>query len=71
MPNRTRAPLDLSTAPNEALVTAQEAADYFRIHRNSLWRWSRAGHIPKPLRVGPNSLRWRIGDLRNALRRDG
>jgi len=31
------------------------------------WRWSRTGRLPKPYKAGPNSTRWNVGELRNAI----
>ncbi|MER9936129.1 AlpA family phage regulatory protein [Mesorhizobium sp. M0088] len=33
------------------------------IHRSTLWRGINAGRYPKPLKIGPNSNRWRSGEL--------
>jgi predicted DNA-binding transcriptional regulator AlpA len=34
---------------------------------SSVWRDVAAGRLPKPLKYGPRSTRWRVGDLRVAL----
>jgi predicted DNA-binding transcriptional regulator AlpA len=34
------------------------------IHRSTLWRGIQAGRYPKPIKVGPSSNRWRVGELR-------
>lgn len=33
----------------------------------SVWRDVASGRLPKPLKYGPRSTRWRVGDLRIAL----
>ncbi|MEI9409345.1 hypothetical protein [Mesorhizobium salmacidum] len=33
------------------------------IHRSTLWRGISAGRYPKPLKVGPNTNRWRRVEL--------
>lgn len=31
--------------------------------RPTIYRWSREGFFPKPVKIGPNSSAWRIADL--------
>lgn len=31
--------------------------------RNSVWRWTRAGRLPQPIRLSPGATRWRLRDL--------
>lgn len=33
------------------------------IHRSTLWRGINAGRYPKPLKMGPATNRWRVGEL--------
>ncbi|RJF86790.1 hypothetical protein D3874_06960 [Oleomonas cavernae] len=33
------------------------------IHRSSLWRGINAGRLPRPLKIGPATNRWRVADL--------
>ncbi len=33
----------------------------------SVWRDVKAGRLPAPVKQGPNSTRWIVGDLRRAL----
>lgn len=37
------------------------------IHRSSLWRGITAGRYPKPIKIGPATNRWRVGELRKVL----
>lgn len=37
------------------------------IHRSTLWRGIGAGRFPSPIKVGPNTNRWRVGELRKAV----
>lgn len=45
------------------LLTAREVAALLRIHPRSVWRATAAGDIPKPIRIGPKVVRWRLTDL--------
>lgn len=49
--------------PDAQLLTAREVADLLRIHPRSVWRAATAGDIPKPIRIGPKVVRWRLTDL--------
>ena len=33
----------------------------------SVWRDTAAGKLPRPVRIGSRSTRWRVGDIRRAL----
>jgi predicted DNA-binding transcriptional regulator AlpA len=49
--------------PDAQLLTAREVAALLRIHPRSVWRATSAGDIPKPIRIGPKVVRWRLSDL--------
>ncbi len=38
-------------------------ADYFGVHRKTIWEWSKTGRLPKPKKIGPNSTRWNFEDI--------
>ncbi|MEQ3624742.1 MAG: helix-turn-helix domain-containing protein [Celeribacter sp.] len=40
------------------LYTGREVATLFRVHVSTLYAWMREGSFPKPLRVGPRTVRW-------------
>ncbi|MFJ2364553.1 helix-turn-helix transcriptional regulator [Pseudomonas sp. NPDC087697] len=33
----------------------------------TIWRWVKAGILPAPVKLGPNTTAWRVGDLRCTL----
>ncbi len=45
------------------LLTVREVAELLRVHPRSVWRAASAGDIPKPIRIGPKVVRWRLADL--------
>jgi excisionase family DNA binding protein len=49
-------PQSQDAAQQSKLMTAQEAADYFRVSRVTVWRWCKEGRIPA-FRIGRS---WRI-----------
>lgn len=36
----------------ERLLTDQEVADIFQVHRGTIWRRVKDGTLPKPIRIG-------------------
>ena len=50
------------------LLTVKELADLLGIHERSVWRLAAVaeggqGSFPKPLRIGPKTVRWRPADV--------
>lgn len=35
------------------------------VSSTTLWRWTKAGHFPKPIKLGPNVIGWREADIDN------
>ena len=49
---------------NDILYTRREAAEYLRKSVPTLERWARLGIGPKPIKVGPCSVRYTLRSLR-------
>jgi len=50
------------------LLTVKQLPEMLAIHERTSWRLAaqaEAGHgnFPKPLRIGPKTVRWRLGDV--------
>ena len=50
------------------LLTVKELAATLGVHERSVWRMAamaEAGHgnFPRPLRIGPKTVRWRLSDI--------
>ena len=43
-----------SPIPTRQYIRAQELAAMLAVHRTTLWRWVHDGHLPRPVRLGPN-----------------
>ena len=62
--------IDLSTAPRPAplsgapaVIRAADLAKMLGVARVTLWRWSRKGHLPLPIKLGPGVTGWRRADI--------
>ena len=56
--------LNFSTLPDEALLTAREIIQLTGRSRTSLWRDVNSKRLPKPIKLAPNSIRWRVSDVK-------
>ena len=53
--------------PDTALLTIKDISRLAGRSRTSLWRDVRAGRLPSPARIAPNTVRWRVADVRAYL----
>jgi predicted DNA-binding transcriptional regulator AlpA len=53
--------------PNAALLSASDLVTLSGRSRTSFWRDVNEGRLCKPVRLGPNCVRWRVGDVRKYL----
>lgn len=44
-------------------LTVQQVCAMFNISRATVWRWVSTGHLPAPVKLGPNTTRWRAADV--------
>lgn len=56
-----------SSYPDEALVDVGVVAELLGCSRNTVWRRSRGGVLPAPVKTGPRSTRWNVGAIRRYL----
>jgi prophage regulatory protein len=47
-----------SSIPTRKYLRAQELATMLAVHRTTLWRWVHEGHLPRLVRLGPNTVAW-------------
>lgn len=68
---KTRA-IDWRNLPDEALVSDRElCSGPYPFSRAKLWQDVKSGALPRPLRIGARSSRWRWGAVREALAKWG
>jgi predicted DNA-binding transcriptional regulator AlpA len=53
--------------PATALVSVNDLVALSGRSRTSLWRDVNQGRLSKPVRLGPNCVRWRVEDARKYL----
>jgi predicted DNA-binding transcriptional regulator AlpA len=53
--------------PTEALVNVDVVSALAHRSKPSIWRDVNEGRLASPIKIGPNSTRWRAGDVRRYL----
>ena len=46
-----------------AMYRENDVMQLISVSRSTLWRWCRVGLFPKPIRLGPNSIRWKRAEV--------
>jgi len=57
--------------PDSAEVRQPVVQGLFNISGATVWRWVRAGMLPKPRKRGLRVTAWNVGELRTALQAKG
>jgi predicted DNA-binding transcriptional regulator AlpA len=53
--------------PNAAHVRLPVVSTLYGVGPASIWRWVKAGRLPKPVKVGMQAVAWNVGELRQHL----
>lgn len=61
--------INFDSLPNSALVDDKTVAVVTGQSRNTVWRKSKAGTLPAPIKVGPKTTRWKVGEIRAYIAR--
>ena len=56
-----------SQLPDKALLSAKEVVFLSGRSRTSLWRDVQRGLLAKPVKLGPNAVRWTVSDIKSFL----
>lgn len=43
--------------------SVQQVAARLGVSVATVWRWAADGTLPKPVKLGPNTTRWRVADI--------
>lgn len=60
-------PSHFDDLPASAEVPARTLAALLDISEVSVWRWSKIGKLPRPRKLGANTTRFNVGEVREAL----
>ncbi len=55
--------------PQEGYIRAKALAPLLGISVVTLWRWSSAGKMPKPVKLGERVTAWRAEDIRGWMKK--
>lgn len=47
-------------------LTDVQVAEFFQVHRSSIWNWVKQGKFPAPLKIG-SCRRWKKTDVQNVV----
>ena len=50
-------------------LTDKEIAQALGVSRMTVWRWTKAGRLPQPRKIGANSTRWDSVEVMAAIRK--
>jgi len=49
--------------PETLYLSVDQVAKRFFVSKDTIWRWTRNGDFPKPVRLGGSTTRWRLADI--------
>src|SRR5262245_57052473 len=53
--------------PATGLLRLRQVLQFYPVSRTTWWRGMREGRFPKPVRIGPASVAWRVEDIRRLV----
>lgn len=63
--------MNFDNLPDDALLREKQIlhpAGPVPVSRSTWWAGVRSGRFPQPVRLGPRTTAWRVGDIRELLR---
>lgn len=58
---------NLDAMPDCGFVAARSLAAWLGVSQVTVWRWVKTGQLPAPKKLGANTTRFQIGEVRAAL----
>jgi predicted DNA-binding transcriptional regulator AlpA len=58
---------NLDSFPDCGFIAAHTLAAMLGVSQVTVWRWSKAGKLPAPRKLGANTTRFNVGEVRAAL----
>ena len=53
--------------PTDQMLTVKDVADCLSISVRSVWRWTKSGKIPAPIKLGFHVVRWRASEIQRHI----
>lgn len=47
----------------DTMMTDKEVAQALKLSRSSIWRLAKLGKLPKPIKIGANTARWKQSEI--------
>lgn len=57
----------LDHMPACGFVAARTVASWLGVSQVTVWRWVKTGRLPAPKKLGANTTRFNVGEVRSAL----
>ncbi len=58
---------NLDNMPDCGYVAARSLAAWLGVSQVTIWRWVKSGRLPAPKKLGANTTRFNVGEIRGAL----
>lgn len=56
-----------NTLPEFGYVSANTLAMALETTPSTIWRWTKSGRLPKPVKLGEGTTRWNMAEVHKAL----
>lgn len=53
----------LTITKNTKFLSVTQMAERYSVSPDSIWRWTRAGILPAPIKINPQVTRWRLDEV--------
>ncbi len=57
----------MNQVASDHLLTAKAVAEKLGVSESTVWRWAREGIMPKPVKLGKNTSRWKESSIQTFL----
>lgn len=51
----------------DLLLTVKDVAEILSVGVRTVWRWTAAGEIPQPIKLGRSTVRWRASEIQRYI----
>lgn len=56
-----------NTLPESGYVSANTLAAALETTPSTIWRWSKSGRLPRPVKLGEGTTRWNLAEVHKTL----